>query len=352
MAQRLIKIKSLGNRQTYSFGIDTPEHLWDYKGLISNQSFNAPHSVAYSLLGYVQAYLKYYYPLEFWIATLSTIERGKEKHEQSTLGKYINSITQSGIKVVKPDVNKSEFDWYGENDTIYFALSYIKDVAKGATQIIENRPYRDFNDFLTKSKEKKFNKRVVKGLIFSGAVDFNDTVNDRYYKWLLFLSDRGIKELKDGTKKWSSKKDKDEFDYFKKNQKQYFDLIHDEYEHCKYSFTGLDEFIATNKELKQIKTISQREERKPLWVLLGYISNITTKQSKKSKNKYVFITLTDFRDTISVFAFGDKYREKILSNFSNGDLVKIGIKNDGGWIKLPWESEYSGKFPIEKISIS
>src|SRR6056297_972869 len=102
MAQKITKIKSLGDRQTYNFGINTPEHLWDYKGLISEQSFNAPHSYAYSLVGYVQAYLKNYYPVEFWVATLNTIERGQEKHNQSSLGKYIHSISKNGIKVIPP----------------------------------------------------------------------------------------------------------------------------------------------------------------------------------------------------------------------------------------------------------
>ncbi len=128
MAQHLVKIKSLGKKRVFDLGINTPEHIWLYKNLLSKNSFNLPHSYAYSLLGVVGAYLKCYYPVEFWTAALNTIDKGQEKHNENSLGKYINCIMQAGIKFERPNINKSGLIFESVDDSIYFALTYVKDV--------------------------------------------------------------------------------------------------------------------------------------------------------------------------------------------------------------------------------
>jgi len=314
------------------------EAQWKQLMLQAKYAFNMPHSYAYSLMGYVQAYLKCYYPVEFWTATLNTIERGQEKHNQSSLGKYINAIQNSKINVHPPDVNLSGINFESTNGDIYFALSYIKDVSRGAEDVIKLRPCKNWEDFIAKAIENKINKRVMRGLIFSGAVDFEDDIDARPYKWLLYLA-----------QKKKNKKVKAEIDEYRKNIPPKYELIHIEYNYCKYSFTGIDTFLKDSK-YKNIKTISERDLQKKLWVLIGYISDISVKKSKKSGNEYVLITVTDFRDTISVFAFGSNFRNRILGTYTKGQLVKIGIKNDSSWLKLPWEKEYQGKFPIEVLA--
>lgn len=322
---------------------------WD--GLMgqAKYSFNMPHSYAYSLLGYVQAWLKTYYPLEFWTATLNTIDRGLEKHNQSSLGKYLNSMQKAGIPVTPPNVNKSGLNFIAaDDDTIPFALSYIKDVSKGADKVIENRPYADWDEFLDKMIKHKINKRIVKGLILSGAVDFDDDIEARPYKWLLYLTAKGQKQLKDGTVKMDSKI-KEEMDEFQAELPAMFDLIQIEYDYCKYSFTGIDRYLQDTR-YKTAKTISDRDPQKKLWILIGYITDVSKKKSKKSGNEYALVTVSDFRDSISVFGFGDNYKNRILGNFQKGQLVKIGVKNDSNWLKFPWEKEYNNKFPIEIIT--
>lgn len=433
MAQKIIRLKKAGLLPTIDVGIDTDEHIYFHKDLATHNSY------AYSLMGYVQAYLKTYYPIEFWCAALNTIDRGLEKHHQSSLGKYINSISNAGINFQKPDVNKSSIKFESEGNNIYFALSYIKDVSNGAEDIINLRPFKDWEDFLEKmikpntlqkererlysneviikranenregiSKElnekeyKKIwfknlkkhddkisvsargaiknalsdgidirdlesfenyvkntsrgsfsadikgaiNKRVVKALIFSGAVDFEDGIENRAYKWLLYLA-----------KKKKNKKIKQEIEDYQANMPEAYELVKIEYDYCKYSFTGIDNYIrrsSTKASLKSniglVKTISERDKNKKLWVLLGYITDISTKKSKKSGNEYVLITLSDFRDSISVFAFGEDFRKEILGKFKKGQLVKIVVENDSSWLRLPWPSKIGGKFPIEVIS--
>ena len=325
------------------------EAQWKQLMLQAKYAFNMPHSYAYSLMGYVQAYLKCYYPLEFWTATLNTIDRGVEKHGQSSLGKYINSIYNAGLEVLPPDVNRSEFMFESTLDgKIPFALSYIKDVASGADEVIKNKPYRDWDDFLEKSVKYKFNKRVVRGLIFSGALDFNDNMEDRPYKWLIYLANKGTKRSKSGNR--IDKNVQKEIEEMQSNMPEVYNLIEMEYDYCKFSFTGIDKYLKTRPDLKTLQTVSEREKQKKLWVLAGYISDISKKKSKKSGSEYVLVTITDFRDSVSVFGFGDKYKNKILSTFHKGQLIKACIKNDSEWLKFPWESEIGGKFPIQVIS--
>lgn len=320
---------------------------WKQIMLQAKYAFNMPHSYAYSLMGYVQAYLKCYYPLEFWTASLNTIDRGQEKNGESSLGKYVNSINKSGIKVFPPNVNKSGELFQSDKEGIYFALSYIKDVSKGSASVIEHRPYIDWDDFLSKAIKYKINKRVVKGLIFSGAVDFDGEIDERPLKWMLYLAEKGKKELKSGETSWD-KKIKEEFDDFKANQPEIYNLIEMEYDYCKYSFRGFDEVLAGTK-YKNLDTVSKRDPRKKLWVIAGYISDLKIKKSKKSGAEYALISLTDFRETISIFAFGEQNRKDVMSKFQKGQLVKIAIKNDSNFLKLPWSSEVGGKFPIQLI---
>ena len=321
------------------------EAQWEQLMKQAAYAFNMPHSYAYSLMGYVQAYLKTYYPVEFWTAALNTIDRGLEKHNESSLGKYINSISKSDLTFEKPDINNSGVMFESKDKSIYFALSYIKDVSKGAEDIIKLRPFADWLDFLKKSTEGKINKRVIRALIFSGAVDFGADLNERPKKWLEYLN-----------LKKKGKKGAEEIAEYEAHMPESHDVIKLEYDFCKYSFAGIDAYIRKNatkatlrNNLNLVKTISQRDKAKKLWVLLGYIEDISLKTSKKSGNEYVLLTLTDFRETISVYGFGADFKNQILGKFKKGQLVKVGIKNESAWLKLPWPSEYNNKFPVEVV---
>jgi DNA polymerase III alpha subunit len=324
---------------------------WDQIMAQAKYAFNMPHSYAYSLMGYVQAYLKCYYPIEFWCSTLNTIDRGQEKHGQSTLGNYIYNITKSKIQFGKPDVNKSLKDFYGEDNKIYFALSYIKSVGASADTIISQRPYTSWEDFLEKAKKNKFNKRVVKSLVFSGALDFDDDMTNRPYKWLDYISERKnkkdrIKEQEETKKKFLRNVGTDKEKVLK------YELVKSEYDLLKYSFTGISETMKGKKfdKYKNIPTVSKRDQSKKFFSILGYIDKIMIQKSKKSGNQYLLLTITDFQESLSIYVFGDQ-KNDIQNNpdMAVGKLIKVCVKNENGWIKLPWESELGGAYPIEII---
>lgn len=137
--------------------------------------FNKSHAACYSYITILTAWLKYYYPVEFFAAVLS-IQTDEEKRK-----KYIEICEKEKIDVVVPDINASNVDFTPEpkKKKIYFGLSSIKGV--GATvvgDIIANRPYKSLEDMYSKLPKKVLNKRVIVALAKSGALDsFNDERN-------------------------------------------------------------------------------------------------------------------------------------------------------------------------------
>ncbi|MFB5637732.1 MAG: DNA polymerase III subunit alpha, partial [Nitrosarchaeum sp.] len=150
--------------------------LWDDIVKFAEYSFNKSHAAAYALISYRTAYLKKYYPVEFFAATISSSVRDPEK-----LAFYLEAARQEGIKILHPDINRSKEDFGIEEiinedgnkeKVIRVGLSGIKNVGGEALKkIIEERPYRNYQDFINKVDISKVNKRVLNNLISVGCFD-------------------------------------------------------------------------------------------------------------------------------------------------------------------------------------
>ncbi len=133
----------------------------------ANYAFNKSHAAGYSILIYETAYLKAHYPVEFMTATMSSMV-----DNQSKILSYIHDCNHMGIKMLPPDINKSFSSFSVEDGNIRFALKTIKNVGKGIIKnIIANRPFKNFIDFVEKSDPSELNKRAVEALIKAGAFD-------------------------------------------------------------------------------------------------------------------------------------------------------------------------------------
>lgn len=131
--------------------------------------FNKSHATSYSLNSMITAWLKHYYPVEFYASVLS-IQDNKER--------CINYMTvieeQFGITTVHPDINKSGifFTPNPENNTILFGLNSIKGVGEAAyTELVAKQPYKDMADLLERTEKKTINKKVMTALIKAGCFD-------------------------------------------------------------------------------------------------------------------------------------------------------------------------------------
>lgn len=154
-------------------GIDEKLALQIYENIqeFGNYGFNKSHSVAYAMLSYKTAYLKANYPEEFMCALLTSEIGNIDKTAE-----YIQETKRMGIKILPPDINKSEIVYSLEKGAIRFALAPIKNVGIGVCEAIvnerrKNGPFRNFLDFCVRVGPKSLNKRVLESLIKAGVFD-------------------------------------------------------------------------------------------------------------------------------------------------------------------------------------
>ena len=147
------------------------ESLWHEFEAHADYSFNKSHAVAYSMLTYWTAWLKYYYPHEFILATLNNEGDKDSKME------YLIEAKRMGIKIALPHINYSESDFSLQGDKLRFGLNSIKFISdKVAQNIIEGRPYLTYSEFSERANKKfsGINSRAVNALNMIGAATFDD----------------------------------------------------------------------------------------------------------------------------------------------------------------------------------
>ena len=155
-------------------GLDerTANHIYDEMIDFAKYAFNKSHAAAYAVVSYQTAYLKYYYPLEFMAALMSSVMDNVTKFSE-----YILTCRQiMGIPVLPPDINEGESGFSVSGNAIRYGLSAIKSVGKSVVDtIIADReaggPFRSMEDFVGRMTHKEVNKRTLENFIKSGALD-------------------------------------------------------------------------------------------------------------------------------------------------------------------------------------
>ncbi len=134
-------------------------------------AFNKSHAAAYAVVAYQTAYLKYYYPVEFMAALMTSVIDNTRK-----VSEYIYSCRQMGIQILPPDINRGEGGFSVDGQNIRYGLSAIKSVGKPVIDAIvserETRgEYKSLQDFIERLSGKEVNKRTIESFIKSGALD-------------------------------------------------------------------------------------------------------------------------------------------------------------------------------------
>ncbi len=149
------------------------EALFDLMAEFAKYGFNKSHAAAYCVVAAYTAWLKNYYPVEFFAALLST-----EMSDTDKIVKYVKDAQTHKIEVVPPHINYSEYKFAARGEKIMFSLGAIKGVGEGAVQaIVEARdrlPEKKFahlDEFFGEIDLKKVNKKTVEALTKAGALD-------------------------------------------------------------------------------------------------------------------------------------------------------------------------------------
>ncbi len=133
--------------------------------------FNKSHAAAYAVIAYQTAYLKTYYPHEFFAASMSM-----ELSNQKKLSEFYEELKRLNIKIIRPDINKCMADFTSNGEEFLYALGAIKNVGYEAISnvIIErkkNGAFKNINDFINRVSPKDINKLQLEGLVKAGAFD-------------------------------------------------------------------------------------------------------------------------------------------------------------------------------------
>jgi DNA polymerase-3 subunit alpha len=162
------------------------ERVFDLMEKFAGYGFNRSHSAAYGLLTYQTAYLKRYFPVEFFAALLTC-----DKDDTDAVVKFIAEAKGNGIAVLRPDVNESDTNFSvveqaddkapdkasdKKRKVIRFGLGAVKGVGEGAVEVIkaareQGGPFLSIFDFSKRVDGRKVNRKVVEALVKAGAFD-------------------------------------------------------------------------------------------------------------------------------------------------------------------------------------
>ncbi len=149
----------------------TAHKIFDEMTDFAKYAFNKSHAVVYAVVAYQTAYLKYYYPVEFMAALMTSCIENPGK-----VSEYILSCRQMDIPILPPDINEGEAVFSISNKSIRYGLSAIKSIGRPVVEcIVAERnlggAFKSLTDFIERMSGKEVNKKTLENLIKAGALD-------------------------------------------------------------------------------------------------------------------------------------------------------------------------------------
>jgi len=158
------------------FSTELAEQVYALIEPFAGYAFNKAHAFSYALIAYQTAYLKANYPVEYITALLAAHAGVTEK-----ITSAISECRRLGIKVLPPNINRSEANFAIETDekgsnNIRFGLTSIKNVSAGGVETIinerrKNGDFKSVEELCRRCDLRNMNKRVMESLIKAGALD-------------------------------------------------------------------------------------------------------------------------------------------------------------------------------------
>ena len=145
--------------------------LFDEMSSFASYAFNKSHAAAYAVVAYQTAWLKYYYPVEFMAALMTSVIDNPGK-----VAEYIYTCRQMGIGILPPDINEGVGNFSVDGGNIRYGLAAIKSIGRPVIEsLIRERErggkFRSLKDFIERMSGKEVNKRTIEHFIKSGAFD-------------------------------------------------------------------------------------------------------------------------------------------------------------------------------------
>ncbi|MEG0355523.1 MAG: DNA polymerase III subunit alpha, partial [Lachnospiraceae bacterium] len=299
--------------------------IYDEMTDFAKYAFNKSHAAAYAVVSYETAYLKYYYPVEFMAALMTSVIDNPGK-----VAEYIYSCRQMGIEILPPDINRGEGNFSVDGGNIRYGLAAIKSIGRPVIDAIitereTNGTFKNLKDVLERLSGKEVNKRTVESFIKSGAFDGLKGTRKQFMVIYVKILDQVNQE-----RKYSMTGQLSLFDMVGEDQKKEFDVqLPDVGEYEKETQLAFEKEVLgvyisghplEEYEEKWKKSISAttldfqpdeetgrtkvRDGAKE--IIGGMITNKTIKHTKTNKTM-AFITIEDLLGTVEVVIFPKDY---------------------------------------------
>ncbi len=309
--------------------------------------FNKSHAAAYAIIAYQTAFLKTYYPHEFFAASMSM-----ELSNQKKLSEFYEELKRLGINIIRPDINKCYADFSSDGKNFLYALGAIKSVGfEAISKIVEERNkngvFKDLTDFINRVNPKYINKLQLEGLVKAGAFDNLYSNRHSLYNSIpnIILKSKNIFE----------NNSVNQIDLFQEdNDETYLDIIDDWNVDVKLSneFETLGFFISDHplnqyKSLfNQYNIIDYEEFNSNENILSSNISSTILKVQEKKTQKgtsYAIIKFSDLSGVFELFVFSEVFENNREILIEGNSVMITLVKN------YVDESKIQKKINIRKI---
>lgn len=309
--------------------------IFDEMTDFAKYAFNKAHAACYAVVSYRTAWLKYYYPVEFMAALMTSVVDNPGK-----VTEYIYSCRQMGIEILPPDVNEGEMGFSVSGNNIRYGLSAIKGVGKPVIEALttereENGKFTGLKDFVDRLSGKEVNKRTVESFIKAGAFGPEFGTRKQLMQVYVGVMDGVAQERKKSLTgqmslfDFAAEEDRQEFEVRLPNVGEYSkeELLDFEKEVLGVYLSGhpLEEYMSLLQKNTTADTLAfQLDEetgevkaRDGDTVTLGGMISGITRKTTKNNTTMAFLTLEDLLGTVEIIVFPrdyEKYRSAITED--------------------------------------
>ena len=321
-------------------GIDekTANKIYDEMIDFAKYAFNKSHAAAYAVVAYQTAWLKYYYPVEFMAALMTSVIENPSK-----VAEYIYTCRQMDIQILPPDINKGEADFSVDGGNIRYGLAAIKSIGRPVVQaVIEEReafgPFQNLEDFITRMSTKEtLNKRVIENLIKAGALDMLGGTRKQFMSIYIQIVDHVNQE-----KKYSMSGQMSLFDLVGEEEKSDFQIrMPDVGEYSKENLLAFEKEVlgiyisghpleeyeerwkkvisATTLDFQPDEETGQTKVHDGAKEIIGGMITDKTVKHTRTNQMMAFVTVEDLLGTVEVVVFPRDYE-------SNREFLEVDRK--------------------------
>ncbi len=333
--------------------------IYDSMVDFAKYAFNKSHAAAYAVVSYQTAFLKYYYPVEFMAALMTSVIDNTRK-----VSEYIYSCRQMGIKVLPPDINEGDGVFSAVGGDIRYGMYAIKSIGRPVVDTIleerrANGNYKTLQSFIERVSCREVNKRAVENLIKAGACDGLDGNRQQMINVYSTLIDNLAQEKKKSMSgqmslfDFASEEDKKAYEIqypdlpeFNKEIKLGFEKevmgiyltghpLEDYEEKWRKNISAVTTDFVLDEETNEVKIKDNQQV-----IVGGMITEKTIKYTKNNK-AMAFITLEDLVGTVEIIVFPrdyDKFHALLIED------EKVFIRG-----RANVEEDKNGKLICEKI---